>query len=244
IIIEYKVISEYFDNMDSVAYFLELYVCKEADNFIAKFREYEKLLLEWNKKINLISRKQKGIEKIILDSIFFLCEYKFKGDEKIIDIGTGGGFPGIPLKIIYPNVKLTLVDSISKKVKALIDIVANLQLQNVDIICERAEVLSKKTNYKNKYDVVISKAVSNLVNLYKWSIDFLKTGGEMICIKGGDIFDELGNFKKKYPEIETKIRTYDMRTLLDINRFLNYKYSLQQSNKDIKHIVIINKNYE
>ncbi len=140
--------------------FIKLYIDKNrANSLIEKFYQYEKILLDWNKKINLISRKQTGIEKIILDSIFFLSDFKFNGDEKIIDIGTGGGFPGIPLKIIFPELKITLLDSINKKIKALEDIVRRLELYEIETVCGRAEIISKDSKFRLKYDIVISKAV-------------------------------------------------------------------------------------
>lgn len=228
--------------MNLLAEFLRLYVNKEVNCYIEKFLEYEKILLDWNERVNLISRKQKGIEKIILDSIFFLSDYKLRGDETAVDIGTGGGFPGIPLKIIYPNLKITLVDSINKKTKALTDIVNKLKLEEVNVVCARAEDLCKKSQYKFKYDIVTSKAVSELVNLYKWSRDFLKTDGKMICIKGGDINEELKSFQKKYPEQKFEIRNYNMKSLLP-----NYNLSFGEANnfsekENLKSIIIIYRN--
>lgn len=228
--------------MNLLAEFLRLYINREVNCYVEKFLEYEKILLHWNEKVNLISRKQKGIEKIILDSIFFLNDYKFKGDENIIDIGTGGGFPGIPLKIIYPNLKITLVDSINKKITALKDIVNKLKLQEVNVIRARAEELCKRYEYKFRYDIVISKAVSELVNLYKWGRDFHKTDGEMVCIKGGDIIEELKSFQKKYPNQKFEVRNYNMNSLIP-----NYDLSFGDTNnfsdkENLKSIIIIYSN--
>lgn len=154
------------------------------------FTHYEEILLGWNEKINLVSRKTGSIENHILNSIFFLKKYPLTGNEKMIDIGTGGGFPGIPLKILYPDIELSLLDSIQKKTMVLTDITSMMGL-DAEILTGRAEELSKNPNYKAKFDVVISKAVSTLSNLYNWGRGFLNTGGRMICLKGGTLDSEL-----------------------------------------------------
>lgn len=221
--------------------FIRLYINRENDYLLEKFIQYEKILLDWNKKINLISRKQQGIEKIILDSIFFLSDYKFCGNEHIIDIGTGGGFPGIPLKIIFPELKITLLDSIQKKTKALNYIVSELKLNDVIVVCERAENLSRSIDYKEKYDVVISRAVSDLTNLYKWGMGFLKQKGHMICIKGGDIEKELNDFKLKFPDEKPEVRSYSLNSFLPDYNLLDKKDDESSKFTELKHIIIMKK---
>lgn len=171
-----------------------------------KFNRYEKLLLEWNEKINLVSRKTGSIENHIINSIFFLKKYPLKGSEKIIDIGTGGGFPGIPLKILYPELEITLLDSIRKKITVVSDIAEKMNL-GIEVLTGRAEELSKKQNYKAKFDVVISKAVSTLDNLYTWGHDFLNDSGRMVCLKGGDLKTELSELLHKNT-VKTEIIEY------------------------------------
>ena len=171
------------------------------------FKNYNDLLLEWNKKINLISRKTDSIENHLLNSIFFLSKYPFDGNEQIIDIGTGGGFPGIPLKIIYPNLNVTLLDSIQKKTTVLQDISNSLNL-DIDIVTGRAEEVSKKTEFSQKYDIVISKAVSNLGNLFNWGEAFMNADGRMLCIKGGEITGELKELKSTYSFVKTETIDY------------------------------------
>lgn len=166
------------------------------DEYLNDFIKYEKLLLDWNKKINLVSRKTDSIEDHILNSIFFLTEFNFENVKSIADIGTGGGFPGIPLKILYPGLKLLLVDSIQKKVNVLNDIIEEMELKNTEAVCGRAEIVSEEAKYKNKFDCVISKAVADLDKLYEWGNGFLNDKGTMICIKGGDIEKEITELKK------------------------------------------------
>ena len=166
------------------------------DVYLEDFIKYEKLLLDWNKKINLVSRKTDSIEDHILNSIFFLTKFNFENVKSIADIGTGGGFPGIPMKILYPGLKLLLVDSIQKKVNVLNDIIEKMELKNTEAVCGRAEIVSEEAKYKNKSDCVISKAVAGLDKLYKWGNGFLNDKGTMIFIKGGDIEKELKELKK------------------------------------------------
>jgi 16S rRNA (guanine527-N7)-methyltransferase len=173
----------------------ELGTAQTADK-LQLFTQYEEILLGWNEKINLVSRKTGSIENHILNSIFFLKNYPLTGNEKMIDIGTGGGFPGIPLKILFPELKLTLLDSIQKKTMVLTDIASQMGME-VEVLTGRAEKLSKNANYKAKFDVVISKAVSTLNNLYTWGHDFLNVSGRMICLKGGVIDTELSELSLK-----------------------------------------------
>jgi 16S rRNA (guanine527-N7)-methyltransferase len=174
---------------------------ENCDEAIHQFSQYEKFLLEWNEKINLVSRKTDSIENHILNSIFFLKKYMIKGNEKIIDIGTGGGFPGIPLKILFPDIQLTLLDSITKKTMVVSDITEKLNI-NAKVITGRAEIFSKSPDFIRKFDVVISKAVASLYDIYDWGSGFLNSSGKMICIKGGNIDSELSELLN-----ENKVKT-------------------------------------
>ena len=192
-------------------------------NIIKIFLEYEKQILNWNKKINLISRKTASIENLILNSIFFIKDINFLEASKIIDIGTGGGIPGIPLKILRPDLSVTLLDSIQKKITAVKDIITKLKLENIDAVCGRAEALSKDEFYFQKYDYAVCKSVSTVFNIYRWSRNFIKTEGKVICIKGGSIIDDIESLEKN-------------KLLFEVIEFKNYiKYSIED-----KKIIIIN----
>lgn len=186
------------------------------DKYLSDFTKYEELLLDWNKKINLVSRKTDSIEDHILNSIFFLTKFNFENIKSLADIGTGGGFPGIPLKILYPDLKLLLVDSIQKKVSVLKDIIEKLNLKNTEAVCGRAEIVSEETNYRNKYDCVISKAVAGLDKLYDWGNGFLNDKGTMICIKGGDIEKELTELKKLRYNFKVEVVNFDFEKIYGI----------------------------
>ena len=171
-----------------------------------KFELYNNLILEWNEKINLISRKLDSVESTILNSIFFLTKYDISKCKDILDLGTGGGIPGIPLAIINPDINFLLLDSIKKKMLAVEDIITKLKLSNIRIITGRAEELSKEKLFKNKFDIVISKSVSTLHNLYNWGRGFLNKDGKIVCIKGGDVQKENIELDKK---IKTEIINFD-----------------------------------
>lgn len=181
----------------------------DSNMYIDQFLKYETLLLDWNKKINLISRKSTSIEDHILNSIFFLARFDISKFRSLTDIGTGGGFPGIPLKILYPEINLTLIDSIKKKMTAVEDIVTQMNLQNVNVVCGRAEELSKDLKYRNKSDAVISKSVAPLTELFEWGKGLMNQRGEMLCIKGGNITGELLLLNKKKYNFNAEVINFE-----------------------------------
>lgn len=181
----------------------------DSSVFQKDFDLYNELLLEWNKKVNLVSRKTVSIEDHILNSIFFLTKHNIEKAGTIADIGTGGGFPGIPLKILFPEKEITLIDSIRKKVSAVNDIIENIKLEKINAVCARAEEISEKKEFKNKFDTVISKAVAPLDNLYLWGKNFMKRNGEMLCIKGGNIDEELASLNKLKYKFDVKVINFN-----------------------------------
>ncbi|HMQ68825.1 MAG TPA: 16S rRNA (guanine(527)-N(7))-methyltransferase RsmG [Ignavibacteria bacterium] len=185
----------------------ELHINPEL--YIDKFLEFDKLLLDWNTKINLISRKSISIEDHILNSIFFLTKHDLTKVRSLADIGTGGGFPGIPLKILYPEMDLLLLDSIKKKILVVEDIVEQMNLENVKVVCGRAEEVKKDPEFRNKYDAVISKAVAPLSELYEWGKGLINQTGETLCIKGGDITEELSLLNKKKYNFKAEVINFE-----------------------------------
>jgi 16S rRNA (guanine527-N7)-methyltransferase len=169
-----------------------------AENVKVLEKRFNDLVMEWNRNINLVSRKKSDIYDLINDSKLFFDYIDFRKGIKIMDLGTGGGIPGIAIKIHHPEIILTLVDSIGKKIKAVTDIVNRLGLENVEIICTRAEELAKRNIYKNNFDYIVARSVAVLDDLAKWSKDLIKPGGKLIAIKGGDIsaeFEKTNNLK-------------------------------------------------
>lgn len=196
--------------------FLKSELNLDPDLHMGKFKLYQELLLEKNKTINLVSRKTVSIEEHVLNSVFFLKKYELQNGCSLLDLGTGGGFPGIPLKILFSGIFITLLDSIKKKTAALNEIATEMNLTNTEILCGRAEELSKAGFYRNKFDVVISKAVAPLKSLHEWGKDFLKPEGKILCIKGGDISKELSEIGKLKSPPAAEVITYKFKELYKI----------------------------
>lgn len=166
---------------------------------IEQFFQYFELLIEWNKVMNLtaITEISEVISKHFVDSLSLI---KAMGDisqkeYEVIDVGTGAGFPGIPLKIAFPQLKVTLMDSLNKRVKFLNAVIEKLDLSNIQAIHDRAEDLGRKEEYREQYDLCVSRAVANLSTLSEYCMPFVKVGGWFIPYKSGKIEEELGNAK-------------------------------------------------
>ena len=166
---------------------------------------YMNLLLDWNNKINLtaITKEEDIILKHFIDSIS-INEY-LKEKNKIMDIGTGAGFPGIPLKIINPNMEFILVDSLNKRINFLEEVAKELCLEKIQLIHSRVEDLAKNMNYREKADVIVSRAVANLRVLVEYMLPFVKKEGICICMKGPNIEEEIEEGKKAIEILGGKI---------------------------------------
>jgi 16S rRNA (guanine527-N7)-methyltransferase len=147
---------------------------------------YEKELLEWNQKFNLTAiRDVESIRtKHFLDSFSCVLAWKATPPNRLIDVGTGAGFPGVPLKILYPNLKLTLVESVGKKAMFCQHIVRVLGLEHVEVVQARAEDLGQDADHREKYDWAVARAVANLNVLSEYLIPLVKVGGAMLAQKG------------------------------------------------------------
>lgn len=162
---------------------------------IEQFRQLEGLYKEWNEKINVISRKDIDAlyEKHVLHSLAIAVLCTFDKGAQVVDIGTGGGFPGIPLAIFFPEVQFTLVDSIGKKIKVVQEVAAAIGLKNVTAIHGRVEEIKGKT-----FDYAVSRAVAPLGDLWKWISPLIRLGQRsdefpngLLCLKGGDLTKEI-----------------------------------------------------
>ena len=170
-----------------------------------KFYEYMKLLKEWNEKINLttITEEQDILLKHFIDSLTIL---KYLNDnDNIIDVGTGAGFPGIPVKIVNEILNVTLMDSLNKRILFLNDVIEKLKLEGIKTVHARAEELGRNREYREKYDVVTSRAVANLSTLLEYMMPFAKVGGTCICMKGPNIEEELENADLAIKELGGKL---------------------------------------
>lgn len=160
---------------------------------LKQFFDYMNLIIEWNEKINLtaITDFEDIILKHFIDSLT-INKYLEKNKE-LADIGTGAGFPGIPIKIYRPDLKITLVDSLKKRINFLNEVILKLELQNIFTIHSRVEDFGKNKLYRENFDYVTARAVANLSVLSEYLVPIVKIGGQCICMKGSDIADELEN---------------------------------------------------
>lgn len=159
---------------------------------------YEKELLEWNQKINLTAiRDAESIRtKHFLDSFSCVLAWQANPPASLIDVGTGAGFPGLPLKILYPNLKLTLVESVGKKAKFCEHIVSKLGLEEANVIHARAEDIGQDPNHREKYDWAVARAVANLNILSEYLLPLVKVGGAIVSQKGTNAPTEIETAKK------------------------------------------------
>ena len=184
---------------------------KQLEMFFA----YKELILEWNKKINLTAIKEDDefINKHFIDSLT-ITKYITDKENKMIDIGTGAGFPGIPVNI-FKNNNVTLFDSLNKRLKVLNNIIEELNLRNINTLHGRAEETFKNETYREKYNIATSRAVANLNVLAEYMLPALKVGGICICMKSGNIQEELEEAQKAIKILGGKIEKIEKITLPD-----------------------------
>ena len=172
-----------------------------------KFIKYKELIQEWNEKINLtaITEDEEVIKKHFIDSLKVYKINELKNCKNIIDIGTGAGFPGIPMKIVNPDCNVVLLDSLNKRINFLNEVISNLNLENIRTIHGRAEDFAQDNEYRERFDGVVSRAVANLTVLSEFCIPYLKVGGYFVALKGPAIDEELDEAKKAIGILGAKI---------------------------------------
>lgn len=165
---------------------------------ICQFMRYYELLIEWNQVMNLtaITDFDEVCKKHFIDSLSLVKACHDLSNKTLIDIGTGAGFPGIPLKIVFPDLKITLLDSLNKRINFLKTVIEELALENIEVFHGRAEDYAEKGKLREKYDICVSRAVANLSTLCEYCIPYVKVGGYFIPYKSEKIKDEIVNAKK------------------------------------------------
>lgn len=176
-----------------------------SENQQKQFEALGKLYEKWNSQINVISRKDIDALYLhhVLHSLGIAKVKTFENGSNVLDVGTGGGFPGIPLAILLPEVQFTLIDSIGKKIKVVQAVAQTLSLQNVIAQHIRAQEV------KGRFDYVVSRAVTRIKPFYTWVKPKIKIGGSIFYLKGGDLTKEMAELKKPYREIDLKDFFYE-----------------------------------
>ena len=179
-----------------------------------QFEKYMQLLLEWNQKMNLtaITIEEEIWEKHFYDSI---VPFENLSHKTLCDVGSGAGFPGIPLKILRPDLKITLVDSLNKRINFLNEVINKLNLVNIETVHSRIEDFGKDKKYRESFDFVTARAVANLAVLSEYLLPIAKVGGQCVSMKGSSVEEELSNGKNAIKVLGGKIKNIDEFVLPD-----------------------------
>ena len=219
--------------MDSVqSYFHRLLLEQQIDlteEQLNQFEIYFQELVSWNEKMNLtgITEREQVYIKHFYDSVTLSFYLNISEVSNLADIGSGAGFPGIPLKICFPHLKLTIVDSLNKRIHFLQNVVDKLGLQNVELIHGRAEDIARKAHLRDAFDLVTARAVARMAVLNEFCLPFVKPGGVFAAMKGNDPSDEVKEATRSMLELKGKLSG-------------NHHFNLPLENSE-RHIVMVSK---
>ena len=190
-----------------------------SDKQCEQFINYYELLIEWNKKINLtrITQADEVVTKHFVDSLTLLKYCNLQQKAKVVDIGTGAGFPGVPLKIVRPDIRLTLLDSLNKRLVFLSEVCTKIGIE-AELVHARAEDGAKNSKYREKYDLSVSRAVARLNTLSEYCLPYVKVGGMFTAMKGPDLSDEIDEAKNAVKTLGGEIKEVTEFELKDSGR--------------------------
>lgn len=186
-----------------------------TDKQIKQFGTYFEMLVEWNEKINLtaVTEKEEVYLKHFFDSVTPSFYIDFNEIETICDVGAGAGFPSIPLKIVYPHLQITIVDSLNKRIKFLNELAASLDLDKVNFVHDRAETFGKSQQYRESFDLVTARAVARLSVLSELCLPLVKKGGQFVALKGSQGNEELEDAQFAISVLGGEVKTVHEFTL-------------------------------
>ena len=184
--------------MEALRKALETLGLPADEQTVNKYQQYMEGVLDWNEKVNLtnITDPEEFVIKHFIDSIICACYPEFEEAQKIIDVGTGGGFPGIPLALAAPDKEFVLMDSLNKRLKIIDELCGQIGIGNVTTVHARAEELAKNKAYREQYDLCVSRAVANMAVLAEYCLPFIKVDGCLMAYKGPDAEREVEEARK------------------------------------------------
>jgi len=190
---------------------------------ISQFLKYYDLLVEWNGFMNLtaITEYDEAMKKHFVDSLSLIKAFDVSKEASVIDVGTGAGFPGLALKIAYPNLKITLLDSLNKRINFLNEVIIQLGLSGIEAIHGRAEDFAKPGRLREKFDLCVSRAVANLSTLSEYCLPYVKVGGEFISYKSEKMEEEMNAAKNAIHVLGGKIQGCEEFYLPDSDIYRN-----------------------
>lgn len=188
---------------------------KLSPHQMRQFETYLNLLKSWSQRTNLVSGSDRTrlVSRHFLESVAVLFAFDIPAGALFLDLGTGAGLPGIPIKILRPDLKCVLLDSKRMKSLFLKKVVSDLVLENTEVVCDRVEKLD--SSFAVAFDIVICRAVATLVELWEWAAPLLKKSGHLLAMKGGDLNTEIAAFQKKYNTVPLKLVAYPHTLVAD-----------------------------
>ena len=208
------------NNYDLFKKFAENFKLNVSRETFEQFEIYAKLLKEWNEKINLtaITEDSEIFLKHFLDSISIYSIDEIHNCKKVIDVGTGAGFPGLPMKIVKPEISLTLLDPLNKRLVFLENVINDIGLKDIKLVHGRAEDVSRETKYRDKFDLSVTRAVSSLPIVAEYCLPYVRKNGIFAALKGPNISQELNFFPSRIKELSGHIENIiEIKDIDDFN---------------------------